>query len=372
MTVQDATVMSTPSLPVDLGRGRAPNRIRPVAGRATRWVFTLNNPTDVELSGVRAAVGPVYSFICFGHELAPGTGTPHLQGYLETVARVRVTAFKDGPLRRAHFEVARGSTEECIQYCKKDGEFESFGTARPPSSGGERQHAAWEEVLASARTGQLDDVPASYLVRYHSTLLRIAAEARWAVAASRVVPPAIQLRRWQIELQRVISGPPEPRRISFVVDLDGGGGKSTFARYLCALPGSDILRLHPGRGVDLAHLLSRPFQTFIVDCPRGSQEYMPWSFLESLKDGYVVSTKYEGGFKEFPTPHVFVFTNTPVPQHVLSEDRVIEYYVSAKNEDFEKIVDHNDPLFEYPDTAREVGPMDLRSTVFSPSLWKKK
>lgn len=53
--------------------------------QATRWVFTLNNPTPVEETNIKKSVEGDYRirYLIFGHELAPTTGTPHLQGYVE-------------------------------------------------------------------------------------------------------------------------------------------------------------------------------------------------------------------------------------------------------------------------------------------------
>lgn len=50
-----------------------------------RWVFTLNNWTQAEFD---LLIQPdnfpsKFSYLLFGREIAPKTGTPHLQGYFE-------------------------------------------------------------------------------------------------------------------------------------------------------------------------------------------------------------------------------------------------------------------------------------------------
>lgn len=211
---------------------------------------------------------------------------------------------------------------------------EQFGERETLVSQAAKKTADWEAALVAARDGRLDDIPAAQLIRCYSTLKRIASDAEWKRASGLLVAPEIQLRVWQQTIIDELQQPPHPRRIVFVVDIEGGAGKSTFAQYLSVHFGNQLIRLHPARGADLAYCLDRPYKYFIVDCPRGSQEFMPWSFLESVKDGYVVSTKYESAIKTWPHPHLYIFTNSSPPENVLSKDRVVQYFVDSVCNDF--------------------------------------
>jgi len=55
--------------------------------RATTWVFTLNNYDDDDLTRLQELTFPSstrsISTIGFQEEIAPTTGTPHLQGFLQ-------------------------------------------------------------------------------------------------------------------------------------------------------------------------------------------------------------------------------------------------------------------------------------------------
>ena len=81
-------------------------------------------------------------------------------------------------LPRAHLEVCRGSSEENIAYCSKDGQILEFGE-RPmtPKEKGEKVRAKWREVVDLAVSGDLDpiqqDHPQVYLAHY-SSLKKIA------------------------------------------------------------------------------------------------------------------------------------------------------------------------------------------------------
>lgn len=80
-----------------------------------RWVFTLNNPgdfrPDFNVPSVHYAI----------YQLERGeNGTPHLQGYIRFANRKRFTTvmrFLDNP--RYHIEPARGSEQQCHDYCSK-------------------------------------------------------------------------------------------------------------------------------------------------------------------------------------------------------------------------------------------------------------
>lgn len=90
----------------------------------------MNNPTDDERLAIRALGedGEIRYLVC-GDEVA-GTGTPHLQGYLELRAPQRVNHVK-GILgsQRIHMEVCRGTPDQNVEYCKKEGRvFHEFGT----------------------------------------------------------------------------------------------------------------------------------------------------------------------------------------------------------------------------------------------------
>lgn len=89
--------------------------------------FTLNNYTleeELEL----LCFGLPITYMIFGYEKGEKEETPHLQGYLELNHRMRLDTIKKIPgLARAHLEARRGTQEEAINYCKKDGNFLEWG-----------------------------------------------------------------------------------------------------------------------------------------------------------------------------------------------------------------------------------------------------
>lgn len=56
--------------------------------RSATWVFTINNWTDCDIERLESLPYPKY-FCIFGEEVAPTTGTRHLQGFIRIEARTR-------------------------------------------------------------------------------------------------------------------------------------------------------------------------------------------------------------------------------------------------------------------------------------------
>lgn len=92
--------------------------------RSRRFVFTLNNYTEEEeftLVHLVGAEGGIISYILFGKEEGD-SGTPHLQGYLETASKIGFARLKElMKTPRVHLEKARGSLASNQRYCKKEG-----------------------------------------------------------------------------------------------------------------------------------------------------------------------------------------------------------------------------------------------------------
>lgn len=80
------------------------------------WVWTLNNYSEEEKKAIDACsekeirTQQGISYICYGEEIGEN-GTPHLQGYVEFLKRIRLSGCRK-LLPRAHFERRRGSAQQ--------------------------------------------------------------------------------------------------------------------------------------------------------------------------------------------------------------------------------------------------------------------
>lgn len=109
--------------------------------------------------------GVVCRYICAGEEVAPSTGTPHLQGmvyfeHAKTMSQVK-KAFKENGVKQAdtmHLEVMR-DIEASVEYCKKEGKwFEHGELPDAPTEKGKKERIRWAENVAMAKEGRFDDM----------------------------------------------------------------------------------------------------------------------------------------------------------------------------------------------------------------------
>lgn len=106
-------------------------------GQFTKWTWTLNNYTPEEEQNILESFeNGTVSYVIYGKETCPSTGTPHLQGYLEVPKKLRLGGIKRiSGFTRCHLAGSRGSPSENKDYCSKGEqskqEWEEFGTSGP-------------------------------------------------------------------------------------------------------------------------------------------------------------------------------------------------------------------------------------------------
>lgn len=122
--------------------------------KSKRWTFTINNYTEEDKENAKVWD---YKYIIMGYEIAPNTGTPHIQGYVVFNREHRLSAVKKLH-GTAHWETAKASTEKNIEYCSKSGDFEEIGT-RPKTAKekGEDEKTRWKNIIAMAKAGTLEE-----------------------------------------------------------------------------------------------------------------------------------------------------------------------------------------------------------------------
>lgn len=98
----------------------------------------------------------------FGKEVGKN-GTPHLQGYVYSKSRIRWTVFKKA-FPRAHFEIAKGTPEQNIEYCSKEDE-NPFEKGKPPKftkdktkKAGDKNAEQWKTHWELAKSGKIEDI----------------------------------------------------------------------------------------------------------------------------------------------------------------------------------------------------------------------
>jgi len=239
--------------------------------QAVKWCFTINNYVDDAKELEQLVDKAVY--LVYGREIAPETGTPHLQGYVVLHKKLMLTAMKKLHAT-AHWEIAMGTHKQASDYCKKDKDFVEHGElpVERHVKGGAATKQRYANAIASAKKGDLDSIEPDLLLKHYNTLKQIRADNMRAMPE---LPDCAGV--W-------IYGP-------------SGSGKSTYARttypdyYLKSLnkwfdgySGQDNVILEdvdPDAGKFLRHHLKLwcDKHDFICECKGSSMRIRPKKFI---------------------------------------------------------------------------------------------
>lgn len=234
------------------------------------WCFTWNNYDSSDIETLETLFKHLCHKYCFQEETGK-EGTKHIQGVISLKKRARWTEF--GLPKAIHWEKCQHVTKAYL-YCSK----------------------------VETRTGGVFtlnyDVPEK---------LKLITPDKW----------------WQIEILDILKTVADDRKVYWYWSHKGGVGKSQFAKYLVAK--ENALFFEEGKKADIMHLIfeapEKRLKKIIIDVPRDNGNKVSYKSLECIKNGMIYSSKYEGGYKLFNSPHVIIFANLPPEEHRLSADR---------------------------------------------------
>jgi len=249
-----------PMVPESLGNTK-PNSKRD--SPAKMWCFTLNNYNENDIKILELAFNG--SKYIIGKEVGE-SGTPHLQGYVNFNDKKRLTALKKIH-DKVHWEKCKGSEEDNIKYCSKDGNIITNIKIKKP--------------------------------------LKLLKEE--------------QFYEWQKFVINIIKQEPDDRKIYWIWEEKGNKGKTTFAKYLSATYGAIPVE---GKKNDILYCCAE-FESdiYIMDIERTMEEYISYGAIEKIKNGYYMCSKYESKPIIRNPPHFIVFANFMPDLSALSTDR---------------------------------------------------
>lgn len=133
------------------------------------YCYTINNYTDAHIELLQELD---CAYVVYGKEVGE-SGTPHLQGYVRfPTPRTMKSVINKIP--GAHIEIKKGTCEQAIAYCKKDGVVYERGEApMTQSQKGDCNKRRFEEAFEAAKEGRHDDIPADLRTRYYATYKKI-------------------------------------------------------------------------------------------------------------------------------------------------------------------------------------------------------
>ncbi len=147
-------------------------KVKKTVSRSRGFCFTLNN---YEADAYEKLQRIEAKYICYQKEVAPSTGTPHIQGYLYLPSGSTITAiqkkFKKENLKVAVL-IANGTADQNKEYCSKEGGTDFVERGTKPKQG---NRSDLDEVAAAIVTGtmtvtSLRQTNPGLIIKYHKGL----------------------------------------------------------------------------------------------------------------------------------------------------------------------------------------------------------
>lgn len=235
------------------------------------WCMTWNNYPDNWKDIIVPKFQNLDGYI-IGEEVGE-SGTPHLQGYIQFKNKSRPFGLQLPKV--INWLAAKGTKEQNIKYCSKDG--------------------------------------------------------KWIAEGNCITTPKyeifIELYEWQHEIVKILNQKPDDRSIYWYWEEEGCAGKTTFQKWIY-LNFKNVAVLC-GKATDMKNGIVA-FQEknkilpeiVLINIPRcQDKEHISWQGIEEIKDMFFFSGKYEGGMICGPNPHTMIFSNEEPPIYKLTEDR---------------------------------------------------
>lgn len=319
--------------------------------RFAHFCVTINNYTEsmvLNMSSMCCAISNrnAVTYICFQPETAPSTGTAHLQAYFQTASKITAKDFATWLQEklgvRPHVEGARGSSEQCVEYCSKEDTRLDGGLTTIVNPLGYCEIAATEsrqgarEDLEAVRQAIHDGKALNDLIgdhfdtfaRYDRFLRQYYTDHHQRQIHKQLIDStsSTSLSTWQSTLRSKILEVPPDRKVSWWWESTGGVGKSFMAKHLVLH--HDALLVQVMKKADMLHLLIKSFKAstrcVVFDLTRSSEAgsvAVIYEALEMLSNQFICSGKYDSQSIHTPKCHLIVFSNYPPDRAAMSADR---------------------------------------------------
>lgn len=137
--------------------------------KSRAFAFTFNNYTEDDEKQLQSMD---FTYLVYGREKAPETGTPHLQGYVYFKTQRSVKAM--GAKFKWHLEPAKSDSLANRTYCTKSGDYFEQGdrplTKKESSDkANEDKKEQWGQIILQAKLGTLEvENPRMYFLHYRT------------------------------------------------------------------------------------------------------------------------------------------------------------------------------------------------------------
>lgn len=279
--------MSVPSVPAPFQgeRGSVILETPPQTTRnpVYRWCWTVKSSL-IKQEDLHLALVPRCQNFRYQLEVGDATGYEHYQGQMSLLKKQRMKQVLEWLPKGTHLEETRSEGASLRYCCKEAG----------------RLAGPWEHGLEkSKKTSQTE------------------------VAVQRPLWLITELKPWQKEVEDIVKTIPDRRTIHWYWSAEGNLGRTQLCKYLSHHYGAVACQGgKPSDVLDLCTKMKDNLLCAIWNFPRGKREFtLPYELLETIKDGYWFSGKYETGMVNINSPHVMIFANVGPEIDKLSHDR---------------------------------------------------
>lgn len=298
------------------------------------FCVTINNYAEDDIEKLKSCEYIKYGIM--GKEVGSAAGTPHLQGYIQCTHAIKTT--ESGMAKKlkkllgkqpACF-IQNGTVEEAVQYCKKEEDWEEWGTRAE----GQGSRTDIDSFLSEAKTMDELDLAEKYpkeYARYYKAAERVRnlAEERRERQALKDKLAEVEMHEWQKDALDHLYNQ-DDRKVTWVVDFEGGKGKTWLAKWLIAH--KEAFYMQGGKMADIAHAYKGE-EYVVCDYTRDKEDIVQYSAIESLKNGIIFSPKYDSRTKvRGEGAKIICFSNWEPDTSKLSKDRWDIIYLDKADE----------------------------------------
>lgn len=285
--------------------------------RCRKWTFVHNNYTEENYQKICGLYPDQCEYLSVGREVAPSTGTPHLQGVIHFANAKKFSAINlILGFAVSHWEPQWADDDANARYTQKEGDSFVGGEPGKDKRSNLKKGDEWNEIKNQIKLGiswqeLLEEYP-RYAIQYGKSLRMYYEQLR-----PKTRKELEEMYPWQKQLTDLLTGEPHPRAIIWVYDEQGNTGKSAMADHL--LSGGNWQVFSNGKTADVAHAWNG--EHVIFDLARSQQDHINYEVMEQIKNGRIFSAKYESMTKIYARPHLVVFSNSMPDLTKMSQDR---------------------------------------------------
>lgn len=313
--------------------------------KVKNYCFTLNNYTEDNIKQLEDFYKTYSIYLIYGKEEGDKTHTPHLQGFIQLKNRMSISSFKKKlGINTIHLEAIKGTVQDNINYCKKDQQYKEYGECLIRGSNTLKKNNIREQIKQCKTWKECLEIEGiekylKFAREYYNSIDR----------RDKTLYQDVKLYEWQEQIIKYMDKPGTSREILFIIDKQGGKGKSFLCAY-CQTMRDDTFISDIGKTADILYIYKDNLKkNILLDTQRDLKyDEFNWKLIENITNRFFTSTKYESQIVNKPElTNTIIFTNDIdyrlILKH-LSRDRIRIMNLGDDKPTIKSIDDYDDNI----------------------------